>query len=102
MKPKRRYRGELPCDFFLLFFHKEFRPGVQTYPNRFIQLWKCFSLTKLCVIMTSAEKCSLVWENFERNLGGTFCELQENGELANVTLVCEDNHQLCWHPAAQY
>ena len=47
--------------------------------------------------MGSAEKCSLAWEDFQENAGGTFRDLREDGDFCDVTLVCEDNQQIPGH-----
>ena len=47
--------------------------------------------------MTSDEKCSVAWKDFQKNAGGTFCDLQEDKDFSDVTLVCEDNQQIPGH-----
>ena len=47
--------------------------------------------------MASAEKCSLVWQDFQETAGHTFRDLREDGDFCDVTLVCEDNHQIPSH-----
>ena len=47
--------------------------------------------------MGSAEKCSLAWEDFQQNAGGTFRDLREDGDFCDVSLVCEDNQQIPGH-----
>ena len=47
--------------------------------------------------MTSDEKCSVAWRDFQKNVGGTFCDLREDKDFSDVTLVCEDNQQIPGH-----
>ena len=46
---------------------------------------------------TPAEKFSLTWEDFRKNAGETFCDLLEERDFCDVTLVCEDNQQILCH-----
>ena len=47
--------------------------------------------------MSSSEKCTLAWEDFQENAGGTLRDLREDGDFCDVTLVCEDNQQIPGH-----
>ena len=48
-------------------------------------------------MMPSVEKCSLVWSDFQENVVGTFCDLRDDRDFCDVTLVCEDNQQIFGH-----
>ena len=48
-------------------------------------------------MMPSAEKCFLAWSDFQENVVGTFCDLRDDQDFCDVTLVCEDNHQIFGH-----
>ena len=48
-------------------------------------------------MMPSADKCSLVWSDFQENVVGTFCDLRDDRDFCDVTLVCEDNQQILGH-----
>ena len=55
-------------------------------------------LNSLSVMMLpSAEKCSLAWEDFLENAGETFRGLRADQDFCDVTLVCEDNQQIEAH-----
>ena len=47
--------------------------------------------------MTSSEKCSVKWEDFQENASGSFSELLTSQDFCDVTLVCEDNQQIEAH-----
>ena len=47
--------------------------------------------------MTSDEKCSLAWEDFQKNTGETFSDFREDKDFSDVTLVCENNQQISCH-----
>ena len=41
--------------------------------------------------MSSSEKFSLRWNDFEVNISNVFHELKEEKDFTDVTLACEDN-----------
>ena len=47
--------------------------------------------------MTSSEKCSVKWEDFQENVSGSFAELHTSQDFCDVTLVCEDNQHIEAH-----
>ena len=46
---------------------------------------------------TSTENFSLVWEDFLENARKNFSDLRDDIDFSDVTLVCEDNHQVAAH-----
>ena len=48
-------------------------------------------------MISSVEKCSLAWEDFQANTSKTFCSLKTDRDFSDVTLVCEDNKQFEAH-----
>ena len=47
--------------------------------------------------MESAEKISVKWNDFDQNILRSFSQLRSDIEFADVTLVCEDGHQVLAH-----
>ena len=47
--------------------------------------------------MTSSEKFSLKWNDFQENIGSAFSQLRHDIKLTDVTLICEDGEQLESH-----
>ena len=47
--------------------------------------------------MTSSEKFCLKWNDFQLNIGSSFADLRKNPDFSDVTLVCEENHQIEAH-----
>ena len=43
------------------------------------------------------EKLRLQWNDFQDNIRTTFGNLREDNDFADVTLTCEDGHQLEVH-----
>ena len=44
-----------------------------------------------------SEKLCLKWNDFQENVNTAFTSLREDKEFSDVTLVCEDGHQLEAH-----
>ena len=42
--------------------------------------------------MGSTEKFCLLWNDFEANISSAFCDLKEDKDFSDVTLVCADQH----------
>ena len=47
--------------------------------------------------MATSEKFCLKWNDFQNNISTVFGSLRENTEYADVTLACEDGHQVEAH-----
>ena len=47
--------------------------------------------------MQSSEKLCLQWNDFKDNVSSAFGQLREDKELTDVTLACEDGHQIEAH-----
>merc|ERR1719384_1874398 len=47
--------------------------------------------------MSSSEKFSLRWNDFETNIGMAFRDIREKKEFFDVTLACEDDNQMMAH-----
>ena len=47
--------------------------------------------------MTTTEKFSLKWNDFQKNLTNTFFSLRKDNDFTDVTLACEDNKQVEAH-----
>ena len=47
--------------------------------------------------MGSSEKFCLKWNDFQENISTTFRNMRDNTDFANVTLACEDGHQVEAH-----
>ena len=47
--------------------------------------------------MTSSEKFSLKWNEFQENISVAFSNLREDTTFTDVTLVSEDGHQMAAH-----
>ena len=47
--------------------------------------------------MSSSEKFSLKWNDFQENIVSSFQHLRKETEFSDVTLVCEDNHTIEAH-----
>ena len=43
------------------------------------------------------EKLCLQWNDFKENVNSAFRKLRDNRELTDVTLICEDGHQIESH-----
>ena len=43
------------------------------------------------------ENFCLKWNDYDRNLSSTFCEIREDQELLDITLTCDDDKQLRAH-----
>ena len=43
------------------------------------------------------ENFCLKWNDYDRNLSSTFCEIRDEEELLDITLACEDTKQLQAH-----
>ena len=48
-------------------------------------------------MMATSEKFCLKWNDFQNNISTVFGSLRENTEYADVTLACEDGHQVEAH-----
>ena len=47
--------------------------------------------------MTTTEKFSVKWNDFQENLTNTFLSLKKDNDFTDVTLACEDNKQVEAH-----
>ena len=47
--------------------------------------------------MSTSEKFNLKWDDFKENITTAFGSLREEKDFADVTLACEDGHQLEAH-----
>ena len=47
--------------------------------------------------MTSSEKFCLKWEDFQHNIVSSFNDLREDSDFSDVTLVCDEDHQINAH-----
>ena len=50
-----------------------------------------------CPAMSKSEKFCLNWNEYEENIVKTFCYLREDTDFVDVTLACEDGHQMEAH-----
>ena len=50
-----------------------------------------------CQTMPTSEKFCLRWNDFQDNVNNAFRELRKDSEFTDVTLVCEDGHQVNAH-----
>ena len=57
----------------------------------------CPAQFSVSLIMESAEKISVKWNDFDQNILRSFSQLRSDIEFADVTLVCEDGHQVLAH-----
>ena len=55
------------------------------------------SLVHIHNYFTMSEKLCLQWNNFQDNVRSTFGNLRESNDFADVTLACEDGHQIEVH-----
>ena len=53
------------------------------------------------VYMVYLEKCCLKWNDFQENIGTSQRFLRTDNELTDVTLACEDRHQIQAHKVMQ-
>ena len=64
-------------------------------------LWQCLvlriALTRSATYLIMSEKLCLKWNDFQENVNTAFTSLREDKEFSDVTLVCEDGHQLEAH-----
>ena len=51
---------------------------------------KVSSFTRKLRVMGSGKKFRLWWNEFEANISSTFCDLKEEKDFADVTLVCAE------------
>ena len=49
--------------------------------------------------MPTSEKLCLKWNDLQKNIGSVFGSLREDIEFTDVTLACEDGHQVEAHKA---
>ena len=47
--------------------------------------------------MSSSQKLCLNWKNFQQNISTAFRDLRSDNDFADVTLACEDGHQVSAH-----
>ena len=47
--------------------------------------------------MTSSEKFCLKWDDFQHNIVSSFNDLREDSDFSDVTLVCDEDHQINAH-----
>jgi hypothetical protein len=50
-----------------------------------------------CCGMSASEKFCLKWNNFQENISTAFGSLREDNDFSDVTLACEDGHQVEAH-----
>ena len=54
-------------------------------------------MTRSATYLIMSEKLCLKWNDFQENVNTAFTSLREDKEFSDVTLVCEDGHQLEAH-----
>ena len=47
--------------------------------------------------MTGSEKICLKWNDFQETISSSFKDLRQDKDFADVTLACEDGHQVTAH-----
>ena len=47
--------------------------------------------------MSTSEKFCLKWNDFQKNVKTAFVDLRTDSDFTNVTLACEDDHQIEAH-----
>ena len=75
------------------YFKEKYNFLITTYHT------KCVYLGYLsdAAMITLAENFILNWGDFTENAGGTLRDLHKDLDFTDVTLVCEDNHQIPCH-----